>query len=200
MKKQLTNRLICAFTISMIVSITTCGIAFLWDRNSVNVSFVKDVFSIVMSIIAPYIAILLFTDWREQTNKLMLASESKDLWKEFVKLEKTLNNLINSYQVGANYDYIKIHELELYKTIIPQFENIRSLYKDLNYFFELSNNKDNKLMASFLNALHKYEDELEEIKDKYANSENRNLEASLRRNLINEIKNIRKYLLKYIIV
>ncbi|YCO57255.1 hypothetical protein ACL9Z5_000536 [Acinetobacter calcoaceticus] len=61
MEKELINKILVAFVISMIVSITTCGIAYLWDRDSINVSFVKDIFSIVMSILAPYAAVILFS-------------------------------------------------------------------------------------------------------------------------------------------
>ncbi|GLG82601.1 hypothetical protein [Acinetobacter calcoaceticus] len=68
MKKELINKILVAFLICMIVSITTCGIAYLWDRDSVNVSFIKDVFSIVMSILAPYAAVILFTDWKAQAH------------------------------------------------------------------------------------------------------------------------------------
>ncbi|HEO1817531.1 TPA: hypothetical protein VAM31_002622 [Acinetobacter baumannii] len=68
MKKELVNKILVAFVICMVVSITTCGIAYLWDRSSVNVSFIKDVFSIVMSVLAPYAAVILFTDWKAQAH------------------------------------------------------------------------------------------------------------------------------------
>lgn len=40
-----------------------------------------------------YMAIYLFTDWREQTNKQMLANEAKELWKKFVTIEKESFNI-----------------------------------------------------------------------------------------------------------
>lgn len=79
MKKELINKILVAFVVCVIVSITTCGIAYLWDRSSVNVSFVKDVFSIVMSVLAPYAAVILFTDWKEQHNKTTYSLQAKDV-------------------------------------------------------------------------------------------------------------------------
>lgn len=94
MKKQLIDKLIYAFTISTIISITICGISYLWDKNSVNVSFVKDVFSIVMSIIAPYIAILLFTDWKEQHNKIQFSSQAREIIIQLNEDIKYLSNIL----------------------------------------------------------------------------------------------------------
>lgn len=79
MKKELINKILVAFVVCVIVSITTCGIAYLWDRSSVNVSFIKDIFSIVMSILAPYAAVLLFSDWKEQHNKTTYSLQAKDV-------------------------------------------------------------------------------------------------------------------------
>ncbi len=41
MKKEFINKLYIAFTTLIIVSIVICGISYLWDKNSINVSFVK---------------------------------------------------------------------------------------------------------------------------------------------------------------
>lgn len=94
MKKEFINKLYIAFVISMIITIVCCGIAYLWDRNSVDVSFVKDVFSIVMSIIAPYIAILLFTDWKEQHNKTQFAAQAREIIIQLNEDIKYLSNIM----------------------------------------------------------------------------------------------------------
>jgi len=99
MKKELINKILVAFVICMIVSITTCGIAYLWDRSSVNVSFVKDVFSIVMSILAPYAAVILFTDWKAQAHH----EKSLDLLIEVQSSFSSLHRSIMRLKLNNNY-------------------------------------------------------------------------------------------------
>ncbi|WP_336976071.1 hypothetical protein [Acinetobacter pittii] len=92
MKKELIDKLYISFVISIIISIVICSITYLWDKNSLNVSFIKDIFSIVMSIIAPYIAILLFTDWKEQHNKTQFSSQAREI---IIQLNEDLKYLSN---------------------------------------------------------------------------------------------------------
>lgn len=99
MKKELINKILVAFLICMIVSIATCGIAYFWDRTSVNVSFIKDVFSIVMSILAPYAAVILFTDWKAQAHH----ERSLDLLIEVRSSFSALHRSIMRLKLSDNY-------------------------------------------------------------------------------------------------
>lgn len=134
MKKQLIDKLIYAFTLSIIVSITICGISYLWDKNSVNVSFVKDVFSIVMSVLAPYAAIILFSDWKEQHNTQLQKELTLDLIKklntfklELPKLERHYLNLKFQLNNPQNIN-IKTDNVDLF---IDQFNIILDIKEEL---------------------------------------------------------------------
>lgn len=99
MKKELINKILVAFVICMIVSLTICEAVYVWDRSSINVPFVKDVFSIVMSILAPYAAVILFTDWKTQANH----ERSFDLLIEVRSLFSALHRSIMRLKLNDNY-------------------------------------------------------------------------------------------------
>ncbi|NAR99895.1 hypothetical protein [Acinetobacter haemolyticus] len=115
MRKELINKIFVAFVISMIVSITTCGIAYLWDKNSVSVSFVKDVFSIVMSLLAPYAAVLLFTDWKAQAHH----ERSLDLLIEVRSSFSALHRSIMRLKLNDSYAILhKIYKRADFKDLL----------------------------------------------------------------------------------
>ncbi|ELY3910925.1 TPA: hypothetical protein NJW68_001847 [Acinetobacter baumannii] len=108
MKKEFINKLYIAFTTLIIISIVICGISYLWDKNSINVLFVKDIFSIVLALLAPYTAIILFTDWKKQ-----------------VEHEKTLNLLI---EVSASFS--KLHRTIARLELEDKYTNFKKYYLD----------------------------------------------------------------------
>ncbi|WP_284086151.1 hypothetical protein [Acinetobacter pittii] len=120
MKKELINKILVAFLICMIVSITTCGIAYLWDRTSVNVSFIKDVFSIVMSILAPYAAVILFTDWKAQAHH----ERSLDLLIEVRSSFSALHRSIMRLKLSDNYTILH----EIYKKV--DFQDLLNIKRE----------------------------------------------------------------------
>lgn len=118
MKKELKEKILISFVYSVIISIVSCLIAYIWNKNSVNVSFVKDVFSIVMSVIAPYIAILLFTDWKEQVKHEKSLTALIEVSAAFAKLHRAIVRLkLEKKHTSFNKNY---KDDDFIKTIVEK--------------------------------------------------------------------------------
>ncbi|WP_141669895.1 hypothetical protein [Acinetobacter gyllenbergii] len=145
MKKELINKILVAFVICMIVSITICGVAYVWERNSINISFVKDVFSIVMSILAPYAAIILFTDWKAQAHH----EKSLDLLIEVRSSFSALHRSIMRLKLNNNYTILH----KIYKDVnFQDLLNIRreEFKREVDNLTVVFDELDRKITALYL--------------------------------------------------
>ncbi|WP_154650752.1 hypothetical protein [Acinetobacter gerneri] len=88
-----------SLAVSIIAGIIVISITYLlFDYNkqmstmTVNISYIKDIYSIIFAIFAPFIAIYLFSDWKEQHNKQIIADEAKKL---LISIDKDIYFLAN---------------------------------------------------------------------------------------------------------
>lgn len=176
MKKEFINKLYIAFVISMIITIVCCCIAYLWDRKSVDVSFVKDVFSIVISLIAPYVAILLFTDWREQHNKVVNNERTMELIQHLKNFNIVLTQAYIPMGQAINYSKKDIRQYpnknDLVKEQLDKYivalnliiDNSKISYMEASYYVISSNNKESKEIFKKLKDIY---DRIEIIKEEF---------------------------------
>lgn len=87
---------LCCLTI---LSITICCISYLFDKESFSSDFVKNIFSISFSILAPLMAVYLFKDWKEEHNKKIDSDFAKELFLCYSIVVKKCMNLKFYYQI-----------------------------------------------------------------------------------------------------
>lgn len=108
-KKELLEKFFKYIVITIIFGIVICSIAYLYNAQKMDVSFVKDVYSILFSIFAPLFAIYLFADWKEEYNKQILKEATfkivnhlSELQTELLELEKFVGHFRNKYTKYKN--------------------------------------------------------------------------------------------------
>lgn len=202
MKENLIDLFWKVLCITIIVGIVICCIAGLWDKKVVNVSFVKDVYSGLFTVIAPLIAIYLFNDWKEQHNKTVLSDEAKVLWHKFKSLEKKTYALDDIYlQSGQIQNFVFFKSTpNLNKATFDLINEYDKSYPELNYFIELAKDKNNNVHQNYYGAIKDYRDYIETIVLNTTIGEIYETEEDLRNNLITENKNIRIYLSDFILI
>lgn len=130
--------------ISIIVGIVIISITYLIadypnkTPTTVNISFIKDVYSVIFAVFAPYIAIYLLTDWKEQ-----------------LKYSKKVDFILN---IRQEIRYLN-NELFMLRNYYPL--DIENPNDHLNV--ESANDKYNKSMSKFTNHLNKIEDHFEDL-------------------------------------
>jgi hypothetical protein len=82
-------------------------IAYIWDKKSINVSFVKDIFSITLGIVAPYAAIILFTDWKKQSEYDKALTLLIEVSSAFSKMHRSLLRL----KLNREFTDLKVYYL-----------------------------------------------------------------------------------------
>lgn len=119
--------------VSIIVGVVIISLTYLIvdypSKNpaTVNVSFIKDVYSAIFTIFAPYIAIYLFNDWKQQ--------KQYELEKEI--FDKILDNIALSYYeiTQTNTRMIRIESLISENLVIFSNRNEVIIKKNMNRFF-----------------------------------------------------------------
>lgn len=150
------NKNLNIFWKSLTVSIVTglvilCVTYLLFDyptssgSNVVNISFIKDIYSIIFSIFAPFIAIYLFNDWKDQHNKTQLAVEAKDFIKTIDKDVKIFSHL--NVEIKNLNPNIKIKQQEKqFLKILDQLNTLSEVQNDIisksGLFRNLSGDED----------------------------------------------------------
>ncbi|HAV4576038.1 hypothetical protein E5H25_18100 [Acinetobacter baumannii] len=145
-----------------------------------------------------YMAIYLFTDWREQTNKQMLANEAKELWKKFVTIEKESFNIDLIYSDIDDNTILK--DTENYLQAIGELhKKIDDVLVDFHFFKELC--KDKSDISILYSELYGANKDYKTMTEKYENEtvgEYYNIDYSYRETIEIANENIRNYLSSYI--
>ncbi|MCF1334410.1 hypothetical protein LH678_19250 [Acinetobacter baumannii] len=145
-----------------------------------------------------YMAIYLFTDWREQTNKQMLANEAKELWKKFVTIEKESFNIDLIYSDIDDNTILK--DTENYLQAIGELhKKIDDVLVDFHFFKELC--KDKSDISILYLELYGANKDYKTMTEKYENEtvgEYYNIDYSYRETIEIANENIRNYLSSYI--
>lgn len=133
---------ICIFGLVISICIMLIVILKSFYAQKIDISFIKDIFSIGATLAASLIAISLFNDWKEQHNKTILAPEA-------IKIYKLISDDI---QISADYkSFIKRNINQnlsgmLAAEIFTKFGNFIVIRTErvlaLKYFSTLSKNED----------------------------------------------------------
>lgn len=128
-----------SLTISIVVGIVLICVTYLiadypakLSSKVVDISFIKDIYSIIFAIFAPFIAIYLFNDWKEQHNAQLQKELTLDIIKKF-----------NAFKVEL--PKLELHYLNLkFQLSNPQNNNIKDNNVDLfidqfNIILEMKN-------------------------------------------------------------
>lgn len=114
-KKEIYNKFWESLVVLIIIGIVLCCIANIVSTEPINISFIKDVFSILISILAVYMAIHLFSDWKEQYN----INLNKDNLKNFrLKLDR----------LYIMTDYFEVHFRGINETL-TQYPQVNDFHK-----------------------------------------------------------------------
>lgn len=154
-KTELLEKFFKYVVITIILGIVICSIAYLYNAQKMDISFIKDVYSILFSIFAPLFAIFLFADWKEQKQYELEKQYADELLKLIGLIHMELVDTYNTYKSFddlkyLNEEYIILNELmgkidykiseNLFK-ISEKFNTIQYLLKtkipeDIHYNFE----------------------------------------------------------------
>lgn len=109
-KKELFDTFWMGLVLTIISGIVLCCIASIGYDKAFDISFIKDVFGALVGVFAVYMAVHLFTDWKEQYNI--------NLEKDDLKLFKTK---LNALYIMT--DYFEVHFHSLYDFILYNKNN-----------------------------------------------------------------------------
>ncbi|MBJ8445920.1 hypothetical protein [Acinetobacter bereziniae] len=91
-KTELLEKFFKYVVITIILGIVICSITYLYNAQKMDVSFVKDVYSILFSIFAPLFAIFLFTDWKDQKKYELEKQYAESTLRNIFEINKFLNS------------------------------------------------------------------------------------------------------------
>lgn len=147
-KKELLEKFFKYVVITIILGIVICSITYLYNAKKVDVGFVKDVYSILFSIIAPLFAIFLFADWKEQknfdTDLELLKACDENLCRFQIELDFICDKIIKIYNTYENdKDFYIAHSLyrkplEIENKYLEDFYIHVTRYLDFNKSEDLS--------------------------------------------------------------
>jgi hypothetical protein len=145
---------ICIFGIVISICFMLIVILKSFYSQQIDISFIKDIFSIGATLAAALIAISLFNDWKEQHNKTILAPEAIEIYKLITE------------DIRINAEYISIIRLNINKPLqVPLTKEIFLKFGELveirgkraialKYFSTLSKNKDiNELINEYAKCI-----------------------------------------------
>ena len=139
-----------ALVVSIIVGIVLISITYLLTDYSktveakiVNISFIKDIYSMVFTIFATFIAVHLFNDWRVQHNKTVISNEAQRTLKIFNDLSTSTANLDYVFFNIHTPEYVKYSDVkELKGRVQDIFDNTEKALNLYTHFNALSENED----------------------------------------------------------
>ncbi|MDV7704990.1 hypothetical protein [Acinetobacter pittii] len=126
----------CIFSLVIIMCVIIILVLKLFFGQKIDIGFIKDIFSIGSTLAAALIAIALFSDWKEQHNKQIIAAEAKEVFKIFHTQRDILHNFKFKYK-----DFV---EKEDKRKKITWYSEATSFEID---FLEIYNNDKDNLTA-----------------------------------------------------
>lgn len=149
---------ICIFGIVISFCIMLIVILKSFYSQQIDISFIKDIFSIGATLAAALIAISLFNDWKEQHNKTVLAPEALIIYKALeadimtlARVTSTIKHSLNESALSENGEKV----LESFGEIIDMREQ-RVI--ELKFFSTLSKNYElDQLTTTFYKEIDNYQ-------------------------------------------
>lgn len=149
----------CIFAIVATLCVILVLVLKLFFGQAIDIGFVKDIFSIGSTLATALIAVALFSDWKEQHNKQIIANEAKNVFFIFHSQRDILHNF--------KYKYKNFLEHEIKKKI-SWYSEATGFEID---FLEVYNNDKDQLTAfcyltegqSVFNKMEEYRKKLEKI-------------------------------------
>ncbi|WP_434218980.1 hypothetical protein [Acinetobacter baumannii] len=110
--------------------------------QKIDISFIKDIFSIGATLAAALIAVSLFNDWKEQHNKTILAPEAIEIYKLINADIKISAEYINLIKNNVNKNLQPLLAVEIFEKF-GEFVEIREKRTvELMYFATLAKNEE----------------------------------------------------------
>ncbi|MEB6558785.1 hypothetical protein [Acinetobacter baumannii] len=197
-----------SLTISIVVGIVLICVTYLiadypakLSSKVVNISFIKDIYSIIFAIFAPFIAIYLFNDWKEQHNKTLVSNEAQKTLKIFNELSNLTGDLDYAYDNIKTPEYIVFTESKNLKNGVKEvFDNTEKALNHYTHFNALSENEDGiNLFMEMYSVLKDYKEFIYKSENNYI-SNIVNIDSEFRDRLYAANKKIREHLKTFIFV
>lgn len=191
-----------------LLGVGLCGIAFYFNPTKMDISFIKDVYSFLFSILAPLFAVYLYSDWKDQKRydleKEQLSLALTQLTKISTDLYKSRSDIHQISKVDKQIVYVRSY---LKRKEFDHVHELFTLYGYINNYCLIKNKDDLKERYNDLekhcynfystkqNILHKYEkylNKLDEIDPTFKESLefNKNYDEILKQSVISEISSI----------
>ncbi|HAV2934495.1 TPA: hypothetical protein JH913_002323 [Acinetobacter baumannii] len=133
---------ICIFGIVVSICIMLIIILKSFYYQKIDISFIKDIFSIGATLAAALIAVSLFNDWKEQHNKTNLAPEAIEIYKLINADIKISAEYINLIKNNVNKNLQPLLAVEIFEKF-GEFVEIREKRTvELMYFATLAKNEE----------------------------------------------------------
>lgn len=197
-----------SLTISIVVGIVLICVTYLiadypakLSSKVVNISFIKDIYSIIFAIFAPFIAIYLFNDWKEQHNKTVASNEAQKTLKIFNELSNLTGDLDYAYDNIKTPEYIVFTESKNLKNGVKEvFDNTEKALNHYTHFNALSENEDGiNLFMEMYSVLKDYKEFIYKSENNYI-SNIVNIDSEFRDRLYAANEKIREHLKTFIFV
>ncbi len=197
-----------SLTISIVVGIVLICVTYLiadypakLSSKVVNISFIKDIYSIIFAIFAPFIAIYLFNDWKEQHNKTVVSNEAQKTLKIFNELSNLTGDLDYAYDNIKTPEYIVFTESKNLKNGVKEvFDNTEKALNHYTHFNALSENEDGiNLFMEMYSVLKDYKEFIYKSENNYI-SNIVNIDSEFRDRLYAANEKIREHLKTFIFV
>lgn len=132
---------ICIFGIVVSICLMLIVILKSFYAQKIDISFIKDIFSIGTTLTTALIAISLFNDWKEQHNKTVLAPEAIEIYKQInedIKISAEYKNLLKR---NINQTLQGVLAVEIFTMFGIFVSNRGERVISLKYFSTLSKNE-----------------------------------------------------------
>lgn len=159
-----------------LLGVVLCGIAFYFNPTKMDISFIKDVYSLLFSLLAPLFAVYLYSDWKDQKRydleKEQLSFALTQLTKISTDLYKSRSDIHQISKVNKHIVYVRSY---LKRQDFDHVHELFTLYGYIKNYCLIKNNDDFKKLYNNIekhcynfygtkkNILHKYEKYLNKL-------------------------------------
>ncbi|WP_336962513.1 hypothetical protein [Acinetobacter pittii] len=140
----------CIFALVTIMCVIIILVLKLFFGQKIEIGFIKDIFSIGSTLAAALIAIALYSDWKEEHNKIIESNSASELINIILqtKVQLRLVKILLNNSETNNY----LVNIEISK-IIDNFEKNNQIFQENMEFFNLLIQKEIKNYENFLGGL-----------------------------------------------